>query len=271
MSSSCIPTASQARLRNSCDACNTAKVKCSKEQPRCRRCERRGLFCVYSVSLRSCKRTAPNSTMATANRVVRRNSGNSQLNTTDSAHVPMDATYDFSSDVHMNLNLPALDDYFSASVLVDLPHSLGDDSILLTPQPQQQQHLHQQKHQQQHQFQHAHQGQNQVPSLSTSPTPSICACQQSILAKLSELSLASAGSSHVMPFDRALSANRSIVALCTSTLECSPCARGNDVMLLLTLAALLAHVLGVFDSLRDIDTRDHRGRRYTIACTTESG
>lgn len=42
---------------------------------------------------------------------------------------------------------------------------------------------------------------------------------------------------------------QAIVALCTSTLDCSTCARSDDITLILTLSALLAHVLQVFESL----------------------
>lgn len=36
------------RLRASCDACQSVKVKCSQDKPSCRRCSRIGLGCVYS-------------------------------------------------------------------------------------------------------------------------------------------------------------------------------------------------------------------------------
>lgn len=36
------------RLRASCDACQSVKVKCSQDKPSCRRCSRTGLGCVYS-------------------------------------------------------------------------------------------------------------------------------------------------------------------------------------------------------------------------------
>ena len=39
-------------LRLSCDACGAAKVKCSKDRPRCGRCDSMDLDCVYSTSLR---------------------------------------------------------------------------------------------------------------------------------------------------------------------------------------------------------------------------
>lgn len=50
--------ASAQKLRASCDACNQAKVKCTKDRPFCTRCATHGIYCVYSVSLRAGKRRA---------------------------------------------------------------------------------------------------------------------------------------------------------------------------------------------------------------------
>ncbi|MCJ1310687.1 hypothetical protein MMC25_004353 [Agyrium rufum] len=46
------------KYRASCNACNQAKVKCSKNRPKCERCVKYGDDCVYSVSLRAGKRPA---------------------------------------------------------------------------------------------------------------------------------------------------------------------------------------------------------------------
>lgn len=46
-------SAKRVKLRNSCDSCNLAKVRCSKARPLCTRCASHNLQCVYSVSLRS--------------------------------------------------------------------------------------------------------------------------------------------------------------------------------------------------------------------------
>jgi hypothetical protein len=43
-------------LRASCDTCNQAKVKCTKQSPRCTRCKKNGIDCIYGVSLRAGKR-----------------------------------------------------------------------------------------------------------------------------------------------------------------------------------------------------------------------
>lgn len=44
-----------AKLRASCDACNEAKVRCSKDKPSCTRCVSHGTGCVYSPSQRAGK------------------------------------------------------------------------------------------------------------------------------------------------------------------------------------------------------------------------
>lgn len=46
------------KLRNSCDSCNLAKLKCSRSRPSCTRCESQGVKCVYGVSLRAGKHRA---------------------------------------------------------------------------------------------------------------------------------------------------------------------------------------------------------------------
>ena len=38
------------RVRMSCDACATSKLRCGKERPRCKRCEMQGVSCSYSLS-----------------------------------------------------------------------------------------------------------------------------------------------------------------------------------------------------------------------------
>ena len=51
------------KYRASCDACNEAKVRCSKTRPECARCLKHdNRRCVYSISKRSCKPRAEGST-----------------------------------------------------------------------------------------------------------------------------------------------------------------------------------------------------------------
>lgn len=42
----------QPRVKSSCDACQNAKVRCSKDKPTCTRCNKNAQLCVYSVSRR---------------------------------------------------------------------------------------------------------------------------------------------------------------------------------------------------------------------------
>ncbi|KAH6673161.1 hypothetical protein B0J14DRAFT_65395 [Halenospora varia] len=50
------PPYQKKKLRESCDSCATSKVKCSRDQPICARCEDRGIRCEYSPSRRTGKR-----------------------------------------------------------------------------------------------------------------------------------------------------------------------------------------------------------------------
>ncbi|TAQ84670.1 hypothetical protein B7494_g7014 [Chlorociboria aeruginascens] len=62
------------KLRESCNNCAISKVKCSKDQPICVRCDDRGIFCHYSPSRRTGKRRrawSSESTGATINHVSR--------------------------------------------------------------------------------------------------------------------------------------------------------------------------------------------------------
>lgn len=47
-----VPGPRQPKLRSTCDACQQAKVRCSHDTPRCRRCQTHKIECVYSVSRR---------------------------------------------------------------------------------------------------------------------------------------------------------------------------------------------------------------------------
>ena len=49
------------KLRNSCDSCNLAKVKCSKGRPSCTRCEAQAVQCIYGISMRAGKHRAAGS------------------------------------------------------------------------------------------------------------------------------------------------------------------------------------------------------------------
>lgn len=126
--------ATQARLRNSCDACNTAKVKCSKERPCCRRCQRKEQFCVYSVSLRCSKRPVDGRNASAVRKHSRSTTAsqpptsvNHGLSLTTGLEAALDTTLDPSTTIptpvydfdslsalsEVNFELSNLDDYFS--------------------------------------------------------------------------------------------------------------------------------------------------------------
>ena len=78
-------------------------------------------------------------------------------------------------------------------------------------------------------------------------TNSSCGCQQSILSKLLELSHCKYGSP--TPFDKSLSENKTVIVLCNSVLNCNVVQHGEDMVLMLTLIALISHVIAVYDIL----------------------
>ncbi|KIV87261.1 hypothetical protein PV11_02816 [Exophiala sideris] len=45
-----MPGATIPKLRSSCDSCGSAKIKCDRARPQCRRCAASGLRCIYGVS-----------------------------------------------------------------------------------------------------------------------------------------------------------------------------------------------------------------------------
>jgi hypothetical protein len=52
------------KLRNSCDACATSKLKCSQDKPTCTRCAKRGLFCEYVVAKRGGRKSSNRSSIS---------------------------------------------------------------------------------------------------------------------------------------------------------------------------------------------------------------
>ena len=51
------PTMKIPRLRDSCDACASAKVRCTKSKPTCTRCEKREICCQYTATKRAGRRS----------------------------------------------------------------------------------------------------------------------------------------------------------------------------------------------------------------------
>ena len=82
------------KLRESCDSCLIAKVKCSKARPLCGRCLANGAPCAYSPSSRSGKRNR-NSAGVTKpiNTTAAQNNRNKPLESPRSAPLPPSASY----------------------------------------------------------------------------------------------------------------------------------------------------------------------------------
>lgn len=272
------------QLRNSCDTCNVTKVKCSQTRPSCTRCGSRGLYCVYSVSLRSAKQPA---TTARKPRKSKTNKDNEDIVT----HV------DHAMSNAGNLALLPLSMPFSAAPMAlsyqaaaspSFPESGFDPTLIdgwntdfldttgLTPfsameecqddpmvdlsRMDRKSHSHMPGDQAPHTFpleqcspvtceqaNHAAPTMSQLSSAFQLQGSGACSCQQSILSKLSELALSSQSSS--VPVDQSLSDNRTIIALCTSTLNCRVRRHSDDLVLMLTLIALISRTISVYDGL----------------------
>lgn len=251
------------QLRHTCDTCNIAKVKCSKTKPRCARCEARKAECVYSVSLRSIKGTDCNS----------RHLGYSDFNgdRTDTPKgslppTPITPVSLSTSEVSQPVK-PLPDAGFNASILDGwtIPFSEVDDQLIFPdfgeaddptmappngfPEndngPDQRDHFFSDRS-----YMHRPPTRDLIrpcQSNSNSPSPTQkCSCRQRILARLSDSWLA--GRSSSIPFDKSLSENKTIIALCTSTLECPNPSHTDDITLMLTIIALLTQIITIFDS-----------------------
>lgn len=250
-----------AQLRHSCDACNTAKVKCSKTRPRCARCEARNVDCVYSVSLRSAKGRAESSREAVTH--------NFNEDSNDGSHTALPpAPMTFSTPIVPHPMMPHLSETaFDGSVLDgwntnfsgfgDQANFAGpgeaDDPMMMlsriyTDDDAAPGHRDQLFPEQRYKHRptsldsiHTHQFKND----SLTPPAQTCSCLHNILAKLSECWISSR-SSH-KPFDKSLSENKSIISLCTTTLNCPNRSHTDDTILALMLIALINQMITIYD------------------------
>lgn len=69
------PAAAKSRLRDSCHACASSKVRCHKEKPTCSRCASRGITCEYYVTKRPGRRRGNDIHHSRSNRNNRNNIG----------------------------------------------------------------------------------------------------------------------------------------------------------------------------------------------------
>lgn len=252
------------QLRHSCDACNIAKVKCSKSKPRCARCEARHVDCVYSVSLRSTK--GRNGSARDLGRMVFNG------DTIDSPRGTLPPTpitpMSLSNPLVSQAVMPSIQDTaFDASVLdgwttsfsdVDEQHpftELGgsDESMMVLPNvfaengsgPN-----HQDQFISDRQFMQSpaafDASRPNFPNNNSPTSTHTCLCRQRILAKLSDSWVSESSSSTA--FDKALTENKAIIELCNSIFSCSNQSHVNDTIFMLTLIALITQLITIYDN-----------------------
>ncbi|KAL8792412.1 MAG: hypothetical protein Q9195_005026 [Heterodermia aff. obscurata] len=98
------------KLRDSCHACASSKLKCSKEKPTCSRCAKRGLTCEYVATRRGGRKHDNKSSTSTSN------GSKSPANTT-----PTDIT---------NQPLPPLNNWFSSNSAITTTEALSSPGVI---------------------------------------------------------------------------------------------------------------------------------------------
>lgn len=247
------------QLKNACDACNSAKVKCSQAHPKCGRCGSRGLYCQYSVSLRSAKHRRPHSPEAF-------DGASMHPQSVTSANASLMLSYDpvMPSPEDAGFVSPLLDGWntdFTGSSGQTPYSDTGDESMAILSQfinpnnklalqnpPSRSSRPHKAA-------QYPASDDNVSRMNSAIPSSTACSCQQNILSKLSELSVSSHVDSSV-PFDRSLSENKKIIALCTSVVHCPNSQHEEDIVLMLTSVALITHVITIYNHPLRTHSRD---------------
>ncbi|KAL9102122.1 MAG: hypothetical protein Q9163_002683 [Psora crenata] len=267
------------KLRNSCDACNLAKVKCSKGRPACTRCESQGIQCIYGVSMRAGKHRATGSNIQKPrpesppsaksspkdSTATLTSASDERTQTFDPSltsiidAMPMDA--DWSSILRDECNP------YMTSNLMDLDHGsgmLGQHSMPFSygEYPQQPSDLSMDPHL----FMNPDLFMGSSPTYSpspenrtltgaaftsdppqsapsTCPSPTPCRCNQKVLQQLLTL--------NKIPdvpaaLDTALKQNKQIINLCHSILN-DRSHHHHDISFVLTLTALIAKVIAVYD------------------------
>lgn len=234
-------------LRASCDSCNQAKVKCTKQSPQCARCKKHNIDCIYGISLRAGKRASQQ--LPLPKKVESPPplpcDWNMDIGTTSPySPIEMDICpsmfeYDmpFPIEGYQNNGFMSNDDAFplmpdlsfsdsphrhTASVTTTNTSPLLSESLLPLPITMVRS-----------------DNKHEIPS----PTSifASCSCFRTTILTLSTLQQLSE-SSHTS-FDVALVHNKEAVALCLSTLKCS-CAADSTIVLL--VASLLAKTIDIY-------------------------
>ena len=272
------------KLRNSCDACNLAKVKCSKARPSCARCQSHDIQCIYGVSLRSGKHPANRNNIRKPSPESPKSNATSQRGSAfedQSSFLPEERNPLFNHSLTSMIEpISTSDDWTSLYQDGNGINSLGD--FMDFDEPAQ---IHR-KYSQSY-------GQNlfpglqphiiwddkqivphdmfstepqtlpvpfntpispQTPSTTLSRTPQTpptmashtsCFCQQKVLQQLFEL----AKSPGISPsFDVALNQNKEVVAFCHSILDDRTCYH-HDASDALAFAALIAKIISIYESI----------------------
>lgn len=243
-------------LRASCDSCNLAKVKCTKQSPQCQRCKKHNIECIYGISLRAGKRS---SQIALPKKVVNRTlppplplplptNWNMDFAATPNACSPLELDLCppiFEYDTHF-----PLDGYQGIGYLDDIFHPVPDLAFSNAGM-------------------HSHPASTRTnvsttsdpspimsPSMMFSPPEmlspshvhsiptslfSSCNCFRSTILTLSTLQQLEE-SAHTS-LDSILGHNKEATALCSSTLHCG-CA--SDSAMTLLVAALLAKIIRLY-------------------------
>lgn len=226
------PTSSEPiRLRLSCDACNAAKVRCSKTHPTCRRCAERRQSCVYGPSLRSRRRyrlspTSPPILSPDVNLSLAAKSKDTiqGFQSTPPFSPKNDGTA-MSSVLFQDLVESSLTDWDTIFDVDDLLVSEGCRLVSTTPQ-------------------HVHGGSkiyenNRDPSLVAQEA---CSCHCVLGEKMLLLSTLDRNEQET-PLDQLLLQNRDIMYECSIILECKTRSHWHDGPLLLSFAALLTKLI----------------------------
>ncbi|KAE8362123.1 hypothetical protein BDV27DRAFT_160086 [Aspergillus caelatus] len=225
-------------LRNACDGCNAAKVKCSRDRPSCRRCQSRNISCVYRVSLRGVKRATYKRTGHNFRRTPSLQEPFSPSTTPSfPEELLQDWEYTFPTDSFPGKDID-LDNRFNllSPPLADTYNLTGvaASATNLPTHP------------------------NSSTSISHASLFGTTCCCQSILAQ----ELANLGvrpQSDTVAFDEFLIKHKATMAVCISVLECTSPHHRQGILVLVELVALLIHILEGFDQV--ICGLDSQGRQ----------
>lgn len=225
------------KLRSSCDACNQAKVKCTKTRPMCARCAKHGdSDCVYGISLRAGKRRSHGVADMTSKSVEA-----SPVNTPDENDWSFDPSDLMTLEPELYSTLfgydtpPPSHDAFSMN---DGPYqqALPDPSIGSFALPRQRDAARIMSP-----TSSGLESSPQFRSFSSISEATSCNCFSTVFLTLNTLHQLS--ESEHTTFDVALARNKEAVALCLNTLKCG-CS--NDSTFVMMIASLITKIISIY-------------------------